>query len=86
MSARCTGFRGFHLRPWIVRGSTCEHPAYVLWYKQLPERRRPSMEVWKTLAEDQELQTLFAAVVDVGAPGNVGVRIWGTKRARHPPP
>ena len=66
-------------RPWIVTGSACQHPAYVLWYKQPPERRGPSPEVWKTLAEEQELQSLFAGLVDGGAPGNVGVRIWGTK-------
>ena len=39
-------------RPWIVKGSDCQHAAYVLWYKQPLERRGPSPEVWKTLAED----------------------------------
>ena len=44
--------RGLHFRPWIVTGVACHHPAYVMWYKQPPERRGPSPEVWKTLAED----------------------------------
>ena len=73
--------RDVHFRSWIVTGSTCQHPAYVLWYKQPPERRGPSLEVWKILAEDQELHTLFAGLVDGDAPGNVGVRIWSTKPA-----
>ena len=47
--------RGIHFRPWIVMGAVCQHPAYMLWYKQPPERRRPSSEVWKALAEGQEL-------------------------------
>ena len=71
--------RGVHFRPWIVTGSVCQHPAYVLWYKQPPDRCGPSPEVWKTLAEDQELQTLFAGLVDGGALGNVGVRLLGAK-------
>ena len=73
--------RGVHFRPWIITSTTYQHPAYVLWYKQPPERRRPSPEVWKTLAEDQELRTLFAGLVDGGAPGNVGVHLWWTKLA-----
>ena len=71
--------RGVHFRPWIVMGAACQHPAYVLWYKQPPERRGPSPEVWKTLADDQELQSLFTGLVDGGAPGNVGLRVWGIK-------
>ena len=51
--------RGVHFRPWIVTGAICQHPAFVLWYKQPPERRGPSLEVWKTLAEDQELQSIL---------------------------
>ena len=47
--------RGVYFRPLIVTGASCQHLAYVLWYKQPPERRRPSPEVWKTLAVDQEL-------------------------------
>ena len=62
-------------------GSAYQHPAYVLWYKQPPERRGPSPEVWKTLAKDEELGTLFAGPVDGGALGNVGVRVCGTKPA-----
>ena len=53
----------------------------MLWHKQPSERCGPSQAVWKTLTEDQELQTLFAGLVDGGAPGNVGVRLWGTKPA-----
>ena len=49
--------------------------------RQPPERRGPSLEVWKILAEDQELHSLFAGLVDGGAPGNVEVRICGTKPA-----
>ena len=41
-------------------------PAYVLWYKHPAERHTPSPEVWKTLAEDQEFQSLFAGLVDRG--------------------
>ena len=52
----------------------------MLWFEQPPERRGPSLQVWKTLAEDQELQT-FASLVDGGTPGNVGVRRWGPKPA-----
>ena len=44
--------RGVHFRPWIVTSAACQHPTYVLWYKQPPERRGLSPEVWKTLAED----------------------------------
>ena len=44
--------RGVHFWPWIVTGSACQHPAYVLWFKQPPEHRGPSPEVWETLAED----------------------------------
>ena len=73
--------RGVHFRPWIVSASACQHPAYVLWYKPPPERRGPSLEVWKTQPEDQEIHTLFLGLVDGGAPGNVGVRLWGTKPA-----
>ena len=73
--------RGVHLRPWIVTGAACQDPAYVLWFKQPPERRGPSPEVWKTLAEDGELRSMFAGLVDGGAPGNVGVRVWGAKPA-----
>ena len=110
--------RGVHFRPWIVTGAACQHPAFVLWYKQPPERRGPSPEVWKTLAEDQELtgaacqhpafvlwykqpperrgpspevwktlaedqelHSMFAGLVDGGAPSNVGVRVQGTKLA-----
>ena len=73
--------RGVHFRPWIVTGAACHHPAYVLWFKQPPERRGPSPEVWKTLAEDGELRSMFAGLVDGGAPGNVGVRVWGAKSA-----
>ena len=73
--------RGVHFRLWIVAGAACQHPAFMLWYKQPPERRGPSPEVWKTLAEDQELHSMFAGLVDGGAPGNVGVRIWGAKPA-----
>ena len=53
----------------------------MLWFKQPPERRGPSPEVWKTLAEDGELRSMFAGLVDGGAPGNVGVRVWGAKPA-----
>ena len=56
--------RGVHFRPWIVTGAACQHPAYVLWFKQPPERRGPSPEVWKTLAEDGErkLYSVFSTV------------------------
>ena len=73
--------RGVHFRPWIVTGAACQHPAFVQWFKQPPERRGPSPEVWKTLPEDQELRSMFAGLVDGGAPGNVGVRVWGAKPA-----
>ena len=73
--------RGLHFRPWIVTGAACQHPAYVLWFKQPAERRGPSPQVWKTLAEDGELRSTFAGLVDGGAPGNVGVRVWGAKPA-----
>ena len=73
--------RGVHFRPWIVTGAACQHPVYVLWFKQPPVRRGPSPEVWKTLAEDGELSSRFAGLVDGGAPGNVGVRFWGAKPA-----
>ena len=53
----------------------------MLWYKQPPERRGPSLEVWKTLTEDHELHSMFLGLLDGGAPGNVGVRVWGTKPA-----
>ena len=33
--------RGVHFRPWIVTGAACQHSAFVLWYKQPPERRGP---------------------------------------------
>ena len=66
-----------HFYPWLVIGSACQHPAYVLLFKQPPERRRPFSEVWKTLAEDQEIQTLFAGLLDGGLPGNVRVHLWG---------
>ena len=33
--------RGLHFRPWIVTGAACQHPAFVLWYKQRPERAGP---------------------------------------------
>ena len=39
--------RGVHFRPWIVTSAACQHPAYVLWFKQPPERRGPSPEVWE---------------------------------------
>ena len=58
-----------------------QHPAYVLWFKQPPERRGPSPEVWKTLAEDGELRSMLAELVDGGAPGNVGVSFWGANPA-----
>ena len=73
--------RGVHFRPWIVTGAACQHPVFVLWFKQPPERRGTSAEVWKTLAEDQGLHSMFAQLVDGGAPGNVGVRVWGAKPA-----
>ena len=73
--------RGVHFRPWILTGAACQHPAYVLWFKQPPERRGPSPDVWKTLAEDGELSSIFAGLVDGGAPGNVEVRVWGAKPA-----
>ena len=73
--------RGVHFRPWIVTGAACQHPAFVLWFKQPLERCRPSPEVSKTLAEDQELHSMFAGLVDGGAPGNVGVRVWGANPA-----
>ena len=57
--------RGLHFRPWIVTGAACQHPAFVLWYKQPPERRGPSPEAWKTLANDQELLSMFAGLVDI---------------------
>ena len=73
--------RGVHFRPWIVTGAACQHPGYVLWFKQPPERRGPSPEVWKTLAEDGELRSMFAGLVHGGAPGNAAVRVWGAKPA-----
>ena len=73
--------RGVHFRPWVVTGAACPHPAYVLWFKQPLERRGPSPEVLKTLAEDRELRSMFAGLADGGAPGNVGVRVWGAKPA-----
>ena len=33
--------QGVHFRPWIVTGAACQHPAFVLWYKQPPERCGP---------------------------------------------
>ena len=72
---------GIHFRPWIVTGAACQQPAFVLWYQQPPERRGPSPEVWKTLAEDQELHSMFAGLVDGGAPCNAGVRMWKAKPA-----
>ena len=75
--------RGMHFRPSIVTGTVCQHPVFVLWLKQPLERRGPSPEVWKTLTEDQELRSMFAGLVDGGAPGNVGVRVWGAKPADH---
>ena len=60
--------RGVHIRPWIVTGGACQHHLFVLWYKQPPERRWPSSEVWKTPAEDQELHSMFAGLVDGGVP------------------
>ena len=47
--------RGAHFRQWIDTGAACQHHAYVLWYKQPPQRCGPSPEVWKTLAKDQKL-------------------------------
>ena len=73
--------RGVHFRPWNVTDAACQHPAFVPWFKQPLERRGPSPEVWKTLAEDQELHSMFVGLVDGGAPGNVGVRGWGAKPA-----
>ena len=70
-----------HFRPWMVTSTACQHPAFMLWFKQPPELRGPSPEVWKTLAEDEELHSMFAGPVDGGAPGNVGVRVWGIKPA-----
>ena len=78
---RASGKARVHFRPWIVTRAACQHPAFVLWNKQPPERRGPSPEVWKTLAEDQEPHSMFAGLVDGGAPGNVGVRIWGATPA-----
>ena len=69
--------RGAHFQPWIVTGAACQHPALVLWYKQPPERRGPSPEVSKTLAEDQELHAIFRGTGDAGAPSKGGVRIKG---------
>ena len=37
--------QGVHFRPWIVTGAACQHPAFVLWFKQPPERRGPSPQV-----------------------------------------
>ena len=53
----------------------------MLWFKQPPERRGPSPEVWKTLAEDRELRSMFAGLLDGGAPSNVGVCVSGAKPA-----
>ena len=64
--------RVVHFRPWILTGAACQHPAYVLWFKQPPERRGPSAEVWKTLAEDGELHSMFAGL-GTGAP----TATWG---------
>ena len=39
---RATGkARGVHFWPWIVMGAACQHPTYVLWYKQPPEHPGP---------------------------------------------
>ena len=38
--------RGVHFRPWIVTGAACQHPVFVLWYKQSLERRGASPEIW----------------------------------------
>ena len=65
----------------MVTGAACQHPAYVLWSKQPLECRGPSPEVWKTLAEDGELRSMLAGLVDGGAPGIVGVCVWGAKPA-----
>ena len=73
--------QGVHFQPWIVTGAACQHPAFVLWFERPPERCGPSPEVWKTLAEDQELHSRFAGLVDGGAPSNVGVRVRGAKPA-----
>ena len=73
--------RGVHFRPWIVTGAACQHPAFVLWFKQPPVRHWPSPEVWKTRAEDQELHSMSPGLVNGAAPGNVGVRVWGAKPA-----
>ena len=58
--------RGVHFRPWIVTSAGGQHPAYVVWCKQPPERRGASKEVLKTLAKDRELQSMFAGPVDRG--------------------
>ena len=71
--------RGVHFRPWI--GASCQHPTFVLWFKQPPERRGPSPEVWSTLAKNWELHSMFADLLDGCSPGNVGVRVWGAKPA-----
>ena len=72
--------RGVHFRAWLIIGAACQHPAYVLWYKQPLERRGRFLDVLKTPAEDRELQSLFAGRVDGATTGNVRVRICG------PPP
>ena len=73
---------GVHFRRCISTSSACQHPMYVLWYKEPPEHRGPSPEVRRTLTEHQVLQMFFAGLVDGGAPGNVGLRLKGTKPAR----
>ena len=73
--------RGLRSMPWITAGSDRPYSAYVVWFKQPPERRGPLTEAWKVVAGDQRLDRCFAGVLDGGALGNIGIRIWGTKPA-----
>ena len=53
----------------------------MVWLKQPPERRGTVSEAWKALASSTRLDCVFAGLVDGGALGNVGVRLWGSKPA-----
>ena len=39
--------RGVQFRPWITTGTDYHHPTYILSFKEPPEQRGPTEEIWK---------------------------------------
>ena len=71
--------KGIQQRLSATPASEYPHMAHIVWMNQPRERRCLVLGVQTTLMVDDDLQPLFAGLVEGDSPGRINIRLWGNK-------